>query len=82
MFACPHRLLPLLGGDIPEDLGPILDGLSPEEIRLALAIGLYAEKTFGLQTCAQLAGLDRASFLQHMVARKISVGHVLHEIAA
>ena len=66
MFALPFRLLPLLGSTVPEALGPALDLLSAEEVRRSLALGLYLEKTFTADQAAQLAGLDRASFLKHV----------------
>ena len=68
MFALPFRLLPLLGSTVPETLGPALDLLTADEVRRALAVGLYLEKSFTAEQAAQLAGLDRAAFLRRLAA--------------
>ena len=75
MFAPPSsRLLPLLGSDLPEELGPLLDRLSTEDTRRALAAGLYAEERLSLAQAAQLAGMDQPAFSRHLDAQGIVSG--------
>lgn len=48
-----------------------LDELTPEQTRLVLAVGLFAENRQTLTQAAALAGLDRIAFQRHLAARGI-----------
>ena len=48
-----------------------LDELTPEQTRLVLAVGLFAENRQTLAQAAALAGLDRITFQRHLAARGI-----------
>jgi predicted HTH domain antitoxin len=48
-----------------------LSDLTPEQTRLALAIGLFAEDCLTLAQAADLAGLDRLAFQQRLAVRGI-----------
>ena len=48
-----------------------LPDLTPEQARLALAVGLFAEDRLTLAQAADLAGLDRLGFQRHLAARGI-----------
>ena len=48
-----------------------LDELTPEQTRLVLAVGLFAENRQTLAQAAALAGLDRIVFQRHLAARGI-----------
>lgn len=48
-----------------------LDELTPEQTRLVLAVGLFAENRQTLAQAAALAGLDRLAFQRHLAARGI-----------
>jgi predicted HTH domain antitoxin len=48
-----------------------LSDLTPEQTRLALAVGLFAEDRLTLAQAAALAGLDRLAFQRHLAARGI-----------
>lgn len=50
-----------------------LSDLTPEQTRLALAVGLFAEDCLTLVQAAALAGQDRLSFQQRLAARGISL---------
>ncbi len=48
-----------------------LSELTPEQTRLALAVGLFAEDCLTLAQAADLAGLDRLAFQKRLAARGI-----------
>ena len=48
-----------------------LSDLTPEQTRLALAVGLFAEDCLTLAQAAHLSGLDRLGFQRHLAARGI-----------
>ena len=48
-----------------------LPELTPEQTRLALAVGLFAEERLTLAQAAALAGLDRLGFQRHLATRGI-----------
>ncbi len=53
-----------------------LPELTPEQTRLALAVGLFAEGRLTLTQAAALAGLDCLIFQQRLAARSIPFGNV------
>lgn len=50
-----------------------LANLSPEQTRLALAVGLFAEDYLSLAQAALVARLDRQSFQRHLAGRGLAV---------
>jgi len=56
---------------LEDDVALALSDLTPEQTRLALAVGLFAENRLTLAQAADLAGLDRLGFQRHLSARGI-----------
>lgn len=50
-----------------------LADLSPEQTRLVLAVGLFAEDYLSLAQAALVARLDRQSFQRHLAGRGLAV---------
>lgn len=55
--------------DLPDD--PVLQALSPEELRLELACAFYSSGRLSREPAARLAGLDRGAFDEELFRRRI-----------
>ena len=62
----------------PDELTSGLD-LTPEHVRMDLAIGLYAERRVTLGRAAKMAGMDQSAFLRKLGELRIPMHYDLPE---
>ena len=55
--------------------------LSPEETRLALALGLYVAGKLGFGRAAEFAGLSRPAFQRSMAERRVPMDYSMDDLA-
>lgn len=65
----------------PDELTSGLD-LTPEHVRMDLAMGLYAERRITLGRAAKMAGMAQAVFLRKLGELRISMHYDLPELQA
>lgn len=63
----------------PDELTQGLD-LTPEHVRIDLAIGLYAERRVTLGRAAEIAGMLQAAFLRKLGELRIPMHYDLDEL--
>lgn len=77
---------PYVSVEIPNEILPLLDGLAHgktvgENVRISLAVGLFASKTVSIGKAAEIAGLSLNDFIYTLKLNGIPWGEYTEEDA-
>jgi predicted HTH domain antitoxin len=63
---------------LPESLET---SLSPDDVRLSLALGLYVSGHLGFGRAAEVAGLPRPAFQQVLASQRVPMDYTMQDLA-